>query len=186
MKLIEKGTFGRNIGKRDMVFCLIYTDEAKPYIDYDYFTKSEDETLREKANIVCPLVLAQMRWDGKLGFPGGNVEPHHNSLLEAIKDELNEEINLTDIDESKLELLSTFANEKAHITAFTYKVTFDELKEIQRNSMKAKHFISENVGSVLLQMHTKSFENLMTQTFAGTGKQELELLVKEKLRGFNI
>lgn len=180
MELIKKGTMGRELGKKDMVFCLIYCEDATPYENYDYFLLSKDIKQVNSANMICPMVLSQMRWDGKLGFPGGNVEPHHKNLVEAIKAELEEEINFTDVDESKLELLATFANEKRHITSFAYKVSYNEFKEIYRKSLTATHFISENVGSVMLQLHEASFNNLMKQTFSGTGKSELELLVKEK------
>lgn len=180
MELIKKGTMGRSLGKKDMVFCLIYCEDATPYSNYDYFLLSNDIKQVNKANMICPMVLAQMRWDGKLGFPGGNVEPHHNTLIDAIKSELEEELNFTDIDESKLELLATFANDKRHITSFSYKVSYDEFKEIYNKSLTAKHFMSENVGSVMLQIHDVSFNNLMKQNFSGTGKSELELLVKEK------
>lgn len=180
MKLIKKGTMGRDLGKKDMVFCLIYCDESTPYDNYDYFLLSKDIRKVNSANMICPMVLAQMRWDGKIGFPGGNVEEHHKTLLEAIKAELEEEINYTDVDESKLELLATFANDERHITSFTYKVSYSEFKYIYEKSLAATHFMSENVGSVMLQLHEVSYNNLIKQTFSGTGKSELELLVKEK------
>ena len=35
MKEIKAGSFGRLEGKKDMVFCIIYADYARPYINYD-------------------------------------------------------------------------------------------------------------------------------------------------------
>lgn len=53
MEKIKAGTMGRTIGKRDMVFCLIYTEVAQPYRNYDYF---KDVRVRQ-TNI--PLTLTQ-------------------------------------------------------------------------------------------------------------------------------
>lgn len=177
--LKEAGTMGREFGKKDMVFCIIYCRYSQPYIDYDYFTKSEDPKMREKAKLVCPLVLAQTRWDGLLGFPGGNVEAHHENLIQAVKAELKEEVNFINIDEKKLVPLATFANEWRHISSFTYEVSYEEMKDIFKRSLTAEHFISENVGSVMFQMHRLSYENILKQSFAGTGKDELKLFAEK-------
>lgn len=177
--IMENVNMGRNVGKKDMVFCIIFADKATPYENYDCFLNSDDENIRNKANMNVPMVLAQMRWDGKLGFPGGNVESHHNTLIEAIKSELEEEINLININEDNLIPLVTFSDEKKHISSFAYKVTYEELKEIQKNSFNSKHFYTENCGSVLFQIHEKSVDNLKQQVFSGTGKDELLYLIEK-------
>lgn len=178
--LVEPGQMGRNFGKEDMVFCLIYAEDSKPYTKYDYFLSSEDEKEREKANIVVATVCAFMRWDGTIGFPGGYVEPYHKNLIQAIKDELKEEMAFDCIDESKLELLATFANKDRHITTFKYKVSWSKMKEIQMNSYNGKDFYSENTGTFLMQIHPKAMSNYINQVFAGTGKEEFLLLVEEE------
>lgn len=180
-KRILAGTMGRPMGKKDMVFCIIHCDNAKPYINYDYFLNSDDEDTRAKAKDEYPLVLAQMRWDGKLGFPGGNVEQHHETLIDAIKAELEEEINFKNVDVTRLKPLSTIADSKRHITAFEYSVTEEELDEIFKNSLTAKHFKSENTGSIMLQLHELSIPNLKNQIFSGTGNLELEIFISEVL-----
>lgn len=180
MKLLKTaGTMGRYYGKKDMVFCLIFADIAAPYENYDYFTQSKNDLDKEKALRNIPMVLCQMRWDGKLGFPGGNVELHHKNLEEAVLAELEEEIGLVDINMDNLNLLATFADDKRHITSFSYKVTYEDLKKIQLNSCNAKHYYSENTGSILLQIHENSVPNLNKQFFAGTGLKELNLLINK-------
>lgn len=173
------------IGKRNMVFALIYTDKAKPYIDYDYFKQHKDDNVREKVNLNIPMVLAQMRWDGKLGFVGGNVESHHESLLHALRDELDEEIgwNLTVDELFKIaKPHATYKKGNICISSYKIKVDYQMLKKLQNNSKLAKHYISENCGNVLLQIHENSLDNLLEQQFAGTGSLELKkLILEEKL-----
>lgn len=176
-ELITPGTMGRPFGKKDMVFCIIYCEEGRQYENYDYFLNSPDPKQREKANLKVPTVLSISRQDGKRGFVGGNVESYHNTLIEAVKQELEEEINLVDIDESRLEPFRTFANSKRHITTYLYRVSYEELLEIDRNSIKAKHRYSEVCGVDLMQLHYLSIPNLEKTIFSGTGKDELNALI---------
>ena len=174
-----------------MVFALIYADDAQPYKaatidcldgttinhqDYDFFTQ-------HKVNLNIPMVLAQMRWDGKLGFVGGNMEKHHTSLIEALRDELEEEIgwNLTPTElESIAKPHATYAKNGRHIVSYKIKVTAKQLIQLQQNAKAGKHFISENCGNVLLQIHENSVNSLLSQTFSGTGCLELEKLIKDE------
>lgn len=181
----NKTLFGRGQGKRDMVFCIIYCDEAKPYKDYDYFINNRDPEVQKKVDLNVPLVLAQMRFDGKLGFVGGNVEKHHSSLLEALHDELEEEIGVSmslDELEQKVEPLATFENKKGtiYISSYLWKVDYKTILELQQNARNGKHFISENCGNVLLQIHEKSITSLSNQVFSGSGRLELQFLIEEK------
>lgn len=130
-----------------------------------------------------PTVLATFRGDGKLGFVGGNVEKHHKDLVHAIKDEMEEEFNIVNIDESKLKPFATYANKKSHISTFLYEVSYEEIKEIQLNAFGAKHMYSEVCAPVLLQLQYLSIPNLMKQIFAGTGKLELNLLIEKEFIG---
>lgn len=179
-KLIEPGTMGRGFGKKDMVFCIIYCEEGLQYKNYDYFLNSSDLKERDKANLKIPTILTISRADGKRGFVGGNVEPHHKTLIEGLKQELEEEINLTNIDESKLELFLTCANDTRHITTYIYRVNYNELISIERNSLFAKHRYSEVCGVDLMQLHSLSIENLKETIFSGTGKEELLAFIEKE------
>ena len=50
-ELITPGTMGRDFGKKDMVFCIIYCAEGRQYENYDYFLNSPDPKQRAKANL---------------------------------------------------------------------------------------------------------------------------------------
>lgn len=162
MNRIQMGKRGRHEGKLDRVFCLIYTKNV--YLD------------GEK----CSLVLAQMRHDGMLGFPGGKVENHHRTLRSALKDELKQEINLSDIKEDRLKMMATFADEKRHVTTYKYEVDFKTFKWIQRNASKAEHFYLENMGSIALKITEDSLKNIRRQKFRGTGVLELDILINQE------
>jgi hypothetical protein len=73
-------------GKSQMVFACLYTKNAAPYKQYPHIPEQD-------RNKTIPLVLMQVRWDGRLGFPGGEAEPGEN-LLVAIQRELGEELDL--------------------------------------------------------------------------------------------
>lgn len=156
------GKRGINEGKLDRVFCLIYTKNV--FLD------------GEK----CSLVLAQLRHDGMLGFPGGKVEAHHKTLISALKDELMQEINLKDVKNKRLKMMCTFADKKRHVTAYKYGVDFKTFKEIHRNVTKAEHFYKENMGSVALKITKDSLKNIKKQKFRGVGQLELDILIEQE------
>lgn len=162
MNRIQTGKRGIYEGKVDRVFCLIYAKNV--YLD------------GEK----CSLILAQMRHDGMLGFPGGKVEKYHKTLMSALKDELKQEINLNYIKEDKLKMMATFADEKRHITIYKYEVDFNTFRWIQSNASKAEHYYLENMGSIALKITEDSLKNIRRQKFRGTGRIELDILINQE------
>lgn len=172
-KLIETGQLGKKVGKRDMVFSIIYTKTAQPYLYYRELPEKD-----RPMNI--PLVLIQARWDGKLGFCGGHVDTEDKSLKEAVLREMYEEINF-DANMDNLVPFKTFANEKVHIHSFLYEVDEKKIKKIYRNSQDADHFGAENCGSIIMQIHEKSIPALMKGCWSGTAKEELKAFITEIL-----
>lgn len=162
MNRIQAGLRGVDVKKLDRVFCLIYVKNV--------YLKGEK----------CSLVLAQMRHDGMLGFPGGKVEKHHKTLKEALKDELRQEISLFNVNEKDLKLLATFADDKRHVTTYKYEVDYSTFKRIHRNASNAEHFYLENMGSIALKITEDSLANIKKQSFRGTGKLELDILINEE------
>ena len=136
--------------------------------------------MREKVNLKIPTILTISREDGKRGFVGGNLESHHNTLIDGLKQELEEEINLVNIDESRLELFLTQANSNRHITTYIYRVSYEELLEIERNSIYAKHRYSEVCGVDLMQLHDISIPNLKETIFSGTAKEDLFAFIEKE------
>ena len=180
MGRIKKGTPGRNFGKTDNVFCIIYCKDATPYSDYDVYKNSKYKDDRDKVNRRYPAVLAQMRHDCKIGFPGGKIDSENVSLIDGLKKELYEEINLKELDVNRLEILSTFSSRKSHTTTFIYEVNFEEMINIINNSKDAPHSFVENMGSFIFKLDSYSANNALKQNFSGTGADELNILIKNK------
>lgn len=170
-----KTIMGRPDNKKDMVFCLIYTDKAQPYIGYEQMADGVPDTVN------VPTVLLQFRWSGDIGFPGGNVDPEDKTLEDAVVRECLEEINYR-IDKKKLFPLATFSDGKRNISSFTYKVTEAELLKVYSASCNAKHFRAENCGSIMAQLGSWSIPKTLKQNFSGTAGKELKLLINEVLK----
>lgn len=180
MGRIKKGTLGRNFGKTDNVFCIIFCRDAMPYSNYEVYKNSKYEEDRDKVNRKYPAVLAQMRHDCKIGFPGGKIDSKNISLIDGLKKELYEEINLKELDVNRLEILSTFSNHKSHTTTFIYEVNFEEMIDIINNSKDAPHSFVENMGSFMFKLDSYSINNVLRHNFSGTGADELNILIKNK------
>lgn len=171
-----------NSTKKQIAFCIIYCEDSTPYKDYDAFIESVCENDRKKAMIKIPMIMAMMRNDCTIGFPGGHIKDNE-SIIDGLKRELKEEINLNDLDESRLKVLCTYYNDRKTITTFQYKVTHEEYNDIFRNSVNSKHLYSENCGVISLQVHKNSLRDINLNHFCGGNiKSEINLLVhKEKL-----
>lgn len=157
---MKRNTLGREVGKEDIVFCIFYCKKSE--------------------NNKTPFVLAHLRDDNKIGFPGGHMEKHHNTLIEALKDEIRQEIDFNNLDENRLELLTTSINSRRHITVYSYEITFEEIKELQKNSIKAEHYLIENFGSILIPITRRYMNDLLSHNFSGSAKTELQALIYKK------
>ena len=166
---LKNKTMGRNIGKSDMAFVIFYCKYAKPYRNYDQFSK-------ERRDMNIPLIFMNSRFDGRLGFVGGNVDSTDPTLEDAVAREALEEVNFR-IDKSRLKHFTTFANSTRHITSFLYELSEEEMLNLYRSSTKAVHFGSENCGSILWQVNEKSVNQLTKNNFSGTAKEELQLII---------
>ncbi len=78
---VEFGNLSKT--KQNAVFLAIYTDEISPW---KYFKDDMQQTS-------CPAIIMIDRWDGRIGFPGGTLEPKEE-LLDALVREINEEIGI--------------------------------------------------------------------------------------------
>jgi U8 snoRNA-decapping enzyme len=162
--------------KKQMVFCAIHT-VGKPYLNYDQVPKSE-------RGIDVPLVLFLLRWDGCIGFPGGNVD-EGETLIEAVVREAQEEINF-DLDIKKLEPLSSFRDDSKNIHCFSYKVDgVDAIKKIIKDATESEHFLAENQGCFAVQAanfdRNRGLPQFLLNNFIATSRFEFDILLKEKL-----
>jgi 8-oxo-dGTP pyrophosphatase MutT (NUDIX family) len=95
--------------------------------------------------------LLQLRFDGLIGFPGGEVDEHHisvESIIEATTRELCEEINYKY--ESVVQndwICSHRKRNSAFVQHFFAKqLSAEQFKQIERTHMNAEHFPSESLG----------------------------------------
>lgn len=171
-------------GKSQSVFLILFARECQVY-KYYY------ETGSKQREMLIPLVLMQLRWDGTLGFPGGLVNKGED-LIKALMRESEEElafiINKKPIKEIKP--LSTYADDSIDIHSYYLEVNYEEIKKVQQNSFLAKHFYSENQGCILPQIadfEGKGIKSFLTNKFYLTAREELKDLIKtENLLNFKL
>ena len=152
---IENGTLTENQG----VFLAVYNSEKK-------------------------VTLMQMRSDGKLGFPGGTVDPGED-LITALWRELLEETGF-DLDTLPGYSTNLFCSHRFkrsngdyfHTHLFVMETDIDTMKNIMLSTItKAEHFIEENNGNFIVSLKEKNDINIfMNNYMANTVKEELEVL----------
>lgn len=130
-----------------------------------------------------PAFLMVRRSDYMMGFPGGGLKPNDTPLQGAIK-ELEEELGINFLEQSRLEILShqKFTNVRGaacETHCFTAEVSPDEFKHILKNAHKAEHFIAETRGLIAVSMeHTAPdkplpFENFLLSPMPPAVRQDL-------------
>ena len=181
----------RSPGKKDTVFLVIYVEEISPW---KYF--------KDQTHIKCPAIIMIDRWDGRMGLPGGGVE-EGESLKEALKREIKEEIGIT-IKEEKLIPLASF---EWKIISHTFALRLTEIEflhiyyHILNNFSRSilnhsyeegsddSHFLSEITGIKIvpiLNHNKKGIDEFMKNNFAGCGKDDLEVFLYEFLKAEGI
>jgi 8-oxo-dGTP pyrophosphatase MutT (NUDIX family) len=172
---IKKGL----MGEKNSVFVAFYTEAYHHYQTNEECRNWGDECWNTKVSLLGLI----MRWDGSFGFVGGKVDGGENLIDAAIRETL-EEVGTT-INESQLTLLCSHemidGNFKQNTHMFVCTVTPDEIYEIQKNSQTSDHGKIESSGFNVVHMVKESFVNLPLLAWAGTGKQELNILIEDEL-----
>ena len=164
---------------RNVAFLIIHTKK------HENFNNEEIRSNRGSVNI--PLMLMINRWDGKIGFPGGNIN-ENETIKDGLLREVREEIGLTLVPNqiSKIEEF-TFQDKKVHL--FVIQTDHYSMKEIIRNSTYCDSFLKENQGCFAVQMTDFNDESTRFQTvgftdflknsnFAGSGRIEVEIFTR--------
>ncbi|XP_055486767.1 U8 snoRNA-decapping enzyme [Leucoraja erinacea] len=138
-------------------------------------------------------VLMQMRFDGKIGFPGGFMDPRDGTLEEGLNRELCEELGC----DSKVLRIMEADYASSHATEalpqkvvahfYTKRITLEELRKVEACSMQAKDHGREVLGVIRVPLYTlrDGFGGLpafLTNTFIGNAREQLvEALRKLRL-----
>ncbi|XP_072884743.1 U8 snoRNA-decapping enzyme isoform X4 [Hemitrygon akajei] len=89
-------------------------------------------------------VLMQMRFDGKIGFPGGFVDPRDNTLEDGLNRELGEELGwdgkglqITEVDYASSHATEALP-QKVVAHFFTKRISVEELRKVEMCAVQAK------------------------------------------------
>ncbi|XP_077139766.1 U8 snoRNA-decapping enzyme isoform X1 [Ranitomeya variabilis] len=128
-------------------------------------------------------VLMMMRFDGRLGFPGGFVDSQDVSLEEGLNRELQEELGsifdtlkVTDKDYRSAQARELPQKGVTHF--FTKELTLEEIEAIEREGVCAKDHGLEVMGLVRVPLYTlrDGFGGLpafLSNNFIGNSKSQL-------------
>lgn len=142
--------------------------------------------ISEKAKITdVPLVAMINRWDGLIGFPGGEVEKGEK-LIEAAKREVFEEIGYQMTSDEYSNAVVIFEKETKDQISYLVEisVSFENMKYILSEFKNAEHYLSEITSvmatPVINYSHCPSFDNFMKNNFAQTVSEQLIELIRFK------
>ncbi|XP_044161455.1 U8 snoRNA-decapping enzyme-like [Bufo gargarizans] len=129
------------------------------------------------------VVLMMMRFDGRLGFPGGFVDARDSTLEEGLNRELLEELgpafNTLKVTEKDYRSSQVRELPQKGVTHFyTKELTLEELEAIEREGMFAKDHGLEVMGLIRVPLYTlrDGFGGLpafLSNNFIGNSKSQL-------------
>ena len=108
-------------------------------------------------------VMMQMRFDGAIGFPGGEIDDEDSSVLQGLNRELHEEMAL-DLDRFRVKdedfvcclyVPHDEVEDRAVTLRYLYvkEVTLAEYEEIEAASLKSSDYGTEVLGNVRVPIH---------------------------------
>lgn len=125
--------------KPQAVFAIFYALDGKPWQNH------QEVPLRGK-NATIPTCLMINRSDGRIGFVGGMVSAGEN-LEQAVRREVKEEIGY--VFSSPLEPLVAYDIGKITTHVFMVELTYESLRQIQKDAVNSEHYGSELTGVFL-------------------------------------
>ncbi len=166
------------LNKKNSVFVAFYTEAY-----HHYQTNDECRDWGEQCwNTKIALLGTMMRWDGSFGFVGGKVDEGETLKQAAIR-EVFEEVGST-IQAEQLTLLCSHEMIDGHFHQNTHvylcKVTPKEMYTTQQNSVNSEHGKIESSGFNVVHMVDEAFSNLPNLVWAGTAKEELNILLQSE------
>uniref|UniRef100_A0A452Q8A7 U8 snoRNA-decapping enzyme n=1 Tax=Ursus americanus TaxID=9643 RepID=A0A452Q8A7_URSAM len=129
-----------------------------------------------------PLPQMQMRFDGRLGFPGGFVSVHDGGLEAGLNRELTEELGeaAADFRVERADYRSSHAGPGARIVAHFYakRLTLQQLVAVEMGAPRAKDHGLEVLGLVRVPLYTLrdgvgGLPAFLENSFIGAAKEQL-------------
>ncbi|XP_034517898.1 U8 snoRNA-decapping enzyme [Ailuropoda melanoleuca] len=127
-------------------------------------------------------VLMQMRFDGRLGFPGGFVSVHDGGLEAGLNRELTEELGkaAADFRVERADYRSSHAGPGTRIVAHFYakRLTLQQLVAVEMGAPRAKDHGLEVLGLVRVPLYTLrdgvgGLPAFLENSFIGAAKEQL-------------
>ncbi|XP_047420899.1 U8 snoRNA-decapping enzyme-like isoform X2 [Sciurus carolinensis] len=127
-------------------------------------------------------VLMQMRFDGRLGFPGGFVETQDRNLEDGLNRELREKLGeaVSAFRVERTDYRSSRAATKTHVVAhfYTKRLTLEQLEAVEASAPRAKDHGLEVLGLVRVPLYTLrdgvgGLSAFLENSFIGNAREEL-------------
>ncbi|VFV31103.1 u8 snorna-decapping enzyme-like [Lynx pardinus] len=124
----------------------------------------------------------QMRFDGRLGFPGGLVNLQDTSLEAGLNRELIEELGeaVADFRVERADYRSSHAGSGPHVVAHFYakRLTLEQLVAVEMGATRAKDHGLEVLGLVRVPLYTLrdgvgGLPAFLENSFIGTAREQL-------------
>ncbi|XP_042311227.1 U8 snoRNA-decapping enzyme-like [Sceloporus undulatus] len=144
-------------------------------------------------------VLMQMRFDGRLGFPGGFVDPQDLSLEEGLSRELHEELGpgaalLRVTEENYLNSHTSERPQRVVAHFYVKQLSLEELQTLEEKATRAKDHGLEVMGLFRVPLYilrdgVGGLPAFLTNSFIGNAREQLihaldtfQLVPKEQLQ----
>ncbi|XP_074872613.1 U8 snoRNA-decapping enzyme-like isoform X2 [Carettochelys insculpta] len=127
-------------------------------------------------------VLMQMRFDGRLGFPGGFVDPSDGSLEQGLNRELSEELGpgAASLCLTEADYLSSHSAEPQRLVTHFYakQLSPAQLRALEEGATKAKDHGLEVLGLVRVPLYTLKdgvggLPAFLSNAFIGRAREQL-------------
>lgn len=127
-------------------------------------------------------VLMQMRFDGRLGFPGGFVDSQDSSLEDGLNRELREELGeaVSVFSVERTDYRSSHAGDRPRVIAHFYakRLTLEQLEAVEAGAPKAKDHGLEVLGLVRVPLYTLrdgvgGLPAFLENSFIGAAREQL-------------
>ncbi|KAK2501747.1 hypothetical protein MC885_008318 [Smutsia gigantea] len=127
-------------------------------------------------------VLMQMRFDGRLGFPGGFVNVQDGSLEDGLNRELREELGeaVAALRVERADYRSSLIGPEPHVVAHFYakRLTLEQLLAVEKGAPHAKDHGLEVLGLVRVPLYTLrdgvgGLPAFLENSFIGAAREQL-------------